>query len=120
MENEKDNKYYICHYCCDYMTPSRKDMKKHFNRKKNCKCLSLLSYDDAKILTLSKQFILLCDIKKLLINDKNYIVQNYTKEVNIIPINFIQNNIEQINKNEENEVDEENELNEDEEKEKKN
>jgi hypothetical protein len=71
------------------MTPSRKDMKKHFNRKKTCKCLSLLSYNDAKTLTLNKQFILLCNIKKLLINDIHYIVTHYINEVNIISENFI-------------------------------
>ncbi len=97
-----DNKYYICHYCCDYMTKNRKDMKKHFQRKNNCKCLSLFSYDEAKLLTLSKTFIFLFDPSKLNISELNYIINNYTKEMNLVNNDFIQNNY--INKNISNDI----------------
>ena len=47
-KNEDIKTLYICHYCIDYKTTQRKDMVKHFERKKKCKCNTILSYEEAK------------------------------------------------------------------------
>ncbi len=84
----KEVKSYICHYCATYITPSRKDIKNHFERKNKCQCMTLFSYDEAKILSLSKQFVFDKGIKKLLTNDLIYIINNYNESVNYISQNY--------------------------------
>ncbi len=83
-----ENQLYICHYCVKYTTWNRKDMKKHFNRKKECKCMNLLSYEKAKELTLSKKFIFSFDYQNLLFEDYKYIITFYTDKINFIDKNF--------------------------------
>lgn len=79
---------YICHYCIEYMTDNRGDMKKHFLRKNKCKCLTTLSYENAKDLTLGKSFLFTFDRSLLNINDYIFIVTYYNNIRNIININF--------------------------------
>jgi hypothetical protein len=122
---------YICHYCVDYKTPSKMDMKKHFNKKKACHCMNLLPYEKAKLLTLSKKFIFTFDYSKLLKDDFLYIVKNFNCYENKIDENFYKTkpvkndflNLILKNKEEEEEIDSQeimdllsinNELNEDE------
>ena len=81
---------YICHYCIDYKTPSKMDMKKHFERKKECHCMNLVSYENAKILTLSKKFIFSFDYTKLLKDDFLYIIKNFNGYDNKIDEDFYQ------------------------------
>lgn len=80
--------YYICHYCSDYMTDSRGDMKKHFSRKIKCYCLTIIPYENAKDLTLNKKFNLKLNISKLEKNDKLFIINNYNDKYNVIDENF--------------------------------
>jgi hypothetical protein len=79
---------YICHYCVEYKTPSKMDMKKHFNKKKECHCMNLLSYEKAKLLTLSKKFIFTFDYSQLLKDDFLYIIKNFNCYENRIDENF--------------------------------
>ena len=81
---------YICHYCVEYKTPSKMDMKKHFERKKECHCMNLVSYENAKILTLSKKFIFSFDYTKLLKDDFLYIIKNFNGYDNKIDEDFYQ------------------------------
>jgi hypothetical protein len=116
--------YYICHYCSDYMTDSRGDMKKHFSRKIKCYCLTIIPYENAKDLTLNKKFNLKLNISKLEKNDKLFIINNYNDKYNVIDENFkhIKNNKEPNNKkynndkNDEDENDKENDSDKDENK----
>ncbi len=116
---------YICHYCIDYKTKSKKDMDKHFNRKNKCNCNTILSYDECKTLTLNKKYYFCFDHRKLIRNDfikiinlyvnkENYIYENYD-DINIIKLcnNFT------YNKNNLSEEDSDNELEEKEEKDEK-
>ncbi len=117
MENEE---IYICHYCVKYNTNNRCDMKKHFTRKNKCKCVTTLSYEDARDLTLGKTFIFKFNKSLLNFDDYLFIVNNFNHINNIINNDFrkeIKNKIKNIeydlNENElnENELNE-NELNE--------
>ena len=97
--------YYICHYCADYMTDSRGDMKKHFSRKIKCYCLTIIPYENAKDLTLNKKFNVKMNISKLEKNDKLFIINNYNDKYNVIDENFkykkdIKNNNDQDNNDE--------------------
>ncbi len=80
--------FYICHYCADYKTPSKMDMKKHFQKKKECQCMNILSYEKAKLLTLSKKFIFSFDYTRLIKDDFLYIVKNFNSFENKIDENF--------------------------------
>jgi hypothetical protein len=66
------------------------DMKKHFERKKECHCMNLVSYENAKILTLSKKFIFSFDYTKLLKDDFLYIIKNFNGYDNKIDEDFYQ------------------------------
>ncbi len=90
--------YHICHYCCDYITPYKKNIIYHFNKKNKCSCLTLLSYENAKDLSISKKFILNIDISTVNKEDILYIVNKYSSNLNIINKDFKKNN----NKNENN------------------
>ncbi len=79
---------YICHYCVDYKTSSKMDMKKHFDRKKKCQCMNLVSYENAKLLTLSKKFHFTFDYTHLLKDDFLYIIKNFNCYENVIHENF--------------------------------
>ncbi len=105
--NEK-NLYYICHYCVEYKTSIRKDMVKHFNRKIKCNCNSIISYENAKILTLSKKYYFYININNLSNNDLLFIVNHYNETNNHIYSNFKNIDLKILN-NEENEENEENE-----------
>jgi hypothetical protein len=84
--------FYICHYCASYITSSRKDIKNHFERKNICKCMTLYSYEESKILSLSKKFIILVDIDKLILDDYLYIINNYNNKKNYILPHFKEDN----------------------------
>ncbi len=88
--NEKCKElYYICHYCVDYKTQNRKDMVKHVNRKINCKCNNpILSYEDAKLLTLSKRFYFHINIDELMRNELLFIINHYCNQENHIYSNY--------------------------------
>ncbi len=103
-------KVFICHHCCDYVTNNKKDMKKHFQRKNQCKCNTLNTYEDAQILSTIKLFIFDFDYTKLIHDDFIYIINNYNDDENIINKNFYKKN--KIIKNKINEN--ENEINKDE------
>ncbi len=81
-------KLYICHYCIDYKTGQRKDMIKHFDRKKSCKCNTLLSYEEAKEKTLYKKFYFYFDFHQLIRNDFIQIVSFYNEKENYIYDNY--------------------------------
>jgi hypothetical protein len=80
--------YHICHYCCDYITPYKKNITYHFEKKHKCNCSTLLSYDDAKILSISKRYNIHFDISKLIKDDFIYIVNHYTNQLNYIYEDF--------------------------------
>jgi hypothetical protein len=108
----KSKTYYICHYCVDYITVNLKDIKKHVNRKNKCKCSTLLSFDEASLLSINKKFIFLFDNCELIRDDYIFIVKNYTNNKNIIKKDFknienYQNNIEEKNEEDNNNNDEE-------------
>ncbi len=79
---------YICHYCMDYITINLKDIKKHVNRKNKCKCNTLLSYEEASLLSVTKKFIFLFDPIELIKDDYIFIIKNYTNDKNIIYKDF--------------------------------
>ncbi len=85
-------KVFICHYCCSYITDNKKDMKKHFKRKNQCKCMTLHTYENAEILSTTKLFIFEFDYTQLLEDDFIYIINNFYNTENIISINFKINN----------------------------
>lgn len=80
--------YHICHYCYKYTTRFDADIRTHFSRKNRCKCMSLMSYDEAKDISIKKKFIFNIDITQLTTNDLQYIVQNSHNTVNIIDETF--------------------------------
>ncbi len=84
--------YYICHYCMDYRTDVKGDMKKHFSRKNKCKCMTTISYEMAKELTLNKVFEFTFDNSNLLMNDIIFIVNNFNEKHNIINKKFKKHN----------------------------
>ena len=70
---------YICHYCIDYKTSSRKDMVRHFNRKNICKCNNPLnSYNDCKYLSLSKKYYFYFNFNNLFRSDFINIINYFT------------------------------------------
>ncbi len=84
---------YICHYCIEYKTSSLSDLTRHFKRKNKCKCSTIMSYDDCKILSKNKKYEFTFDTNNLSKNDYIYIITHYTDENNIIQKNFKLNNI---------------------------
>ena len=60
--------------------------------------MTLYSYEEAKILSLSKKFIILVDIEKLIIDDFLYIINNYNNKKNYILPHFKEDNIKEISK----------------------
>ncbi len=78
----------ICHYCLDYTTPSRSDMRKHYLRKNKCKCFTTISYEDAKNLTFNKNFIFTFNPKNLSKSDFSFITTYYNNNQNTIHKNF--------------------------------
>ncbi len=93
----KNKLIYICHYCVKYVTQNRKDMVKHCNRKNICTKYNEIFYEDSKILTLSKRFYFHFNMVNITINDLLFIVKNYTNEENYIYINY--NEINKVNDN---------------------
>lgn len=83
-----EENYYICHYCIDYMTTSKCDMRKHFKRKIKCNCLTTLLYEDAKVLTLNKGYNFNFNKNKLLTNDIIFIITHFTNKHNEINENY--------------------------------
>ncbi len=102
MNNELQ--YYICHYCCDYITPYKKNIIYHFSKKKKCSCLTLLSHENAKDLSISKKFIINFDTSTLIKDDILYIVNKYSDSTNIINKDFKKNNQIKNNQIKNNEV----------------
>ncbi len=90
--------YHICHYCCNYITPYKKNIIYHFSKKKKCSCLTLLSHENAKDLSILKKFIINFDISSLTKDDILYIVNKYSGSLNIINKDFKKSN--QIKNNE--------------------
>ncbi len=84
---------YICHYCIEYKTSSLSDLTRHFKRKNKCKCSTIMSYDDCKVLSKNKKYEFTFDTNNLSKNDYIYIITHYTDENNIIQKNFKLNNI---------------------------
>jgi hypothetical protein len=80
--------YYICHYCFIYITINKSDIKKHFNKKKKCKCLTTTSYEDCKNLSINKKFICNFDIDNLSQSDLQYICIHYNDLENMIDLNY--------------------------------
>jgi hypothetical protein len=102
--------FYICHYCIDHRTPNRKDMIKHLNRKNNCKCNNpIVSYETAKLLTLSKKYYFHININELMRNDLLFIINHYCYEENHIYDNYYQSIMNNINSNKKEEIKEEEE-----------
>jgi len=80
---------YICHYCIDYKTSQRKDMIKHFERKKKCICNNpTLSYEEAKELTLYKKYYFYFDYSQLLRDNFIKIINFYNEKNNFIYNNY--------------------------------
>ncbi len=90
--------YHICHYCCNYITPYKKNIIYHFSKKKKCSCLTLLSHENAKDLSILKKFIINFDTSTLTKDDILYIVNKYSGILNIINKDFKKSN--QIKNNE--------------------
>ncbi len=115
------HKVYICHNCCNYVTDNKKDMKKHFQRKNKCNCMTLYKYEEAELLSSTKKFIFDFDYTKLIHDDYIYIINNYYDNENIIKNDFkknillneikINNDKEDINQNKKEKEDKNNEEN---------
>ncbi len=86
-----DKGYYICHYCCEYISLAKYDMTRHFNRKNKCKCFSLYSYECAEKLSLTKKFYFHMDMDKLIHDDYIFIMNNYNLPKNDIYEDFRKN-----------------------------
>ncbi len=84
-----EHKLYICHYCATYKTFHRGDIIRHFTRQHSCKCNTLISYNDAKILSPEKVFIFDFDYTTLLLSDMIYIINNYVEKINYIHKKFV-------------------------------
>ncbi len=106
VKNNHDNlvyKVFICHYCCNYLTNNKKDMKKHFQRINKCIHITLYNYEEALLLSSTKIFIFDFDYTELIQDDYIYIVNNYNDRENIINKNFYKKNEKneyEINQNE--------------------
>ncbi len=98
MDN-KNKTYYICHYCNDYITVYLKDIKKHINRKNKCKCCTLLSFEQASLLSVTKKFTFTFNINELIKDDFIFIATNYCNIKNIINKNFKQEIFNNLIKN---------------------
>ncbi len=96
--SKQEHKIYICHHCMTYCTYHRRDIVRHFDRKNKCKCNTLISYDQCKILSCQKIFIFDFNYLLLLNNDIIFIVNNYVEKINYIHKNFMDIDIK-INKN---------------------
>ncbi len=79
---------YICHYCINYKTTSISDLNKHFKRKKQCECSSLITYEKAETLSKSKKYIFNFNTDNLTKEDYLYIITHYTNQTNIINYDF--------------------------------
>ncbi len=97
--NNKYKTYYICHYCIDYKTINLKDIKKHVNRKNKCKCCTLLSFEQASLLSVTKKFIFTFNINELIKDDLIFIITNYCEQKNMIYKNFKQDIFNNLLKN---------------------
>ncbi len=78
---------YICHYCCDYYTNNKTDLRRHYERMRKCNCNNLLtSYENSCFLSLNKRFIFDKDFnfKNFKRDDILFIITNYTDDVNYI------------------------------------
>ncbi len=83
-----ERELHICHYCVTYKSSSKTSMKKHFEKKKECNKANEISYEKAKLVSLSKKFIFTFDYSNLLKDDFLYIVTNFNCCENIINKNF--------------------------------
>ncbi len=89
-----DKTFYICHYCNDYKTIKKHDMKKHLIRKKKCIMFSsLYDFEKASQLSLCKTYTFLFETDKLEKKDYAFIISNYTNIHNEITENYTDNNI---------------------------
>ncbi len=89
---------YICYYCLDYVTDLSSNMTKYFQRKNKCKCSTLISYEEAEILSKKNKYIFNINTDSLSKDDYLYIVNHYYDEKNVINENFRKNSKQ--NKNE--------------------
>ena len=78
---------YVCHYCVEYNTSSLSDMIKHFKRKTKCKCSTINSYEESKILSKNK-YEFTFDTSNLTKNEYLYIITHYSEKYNTIHKNF--------------------------------
>ncbi len=79
---------YICHYCFDYTSNSRSDMRKHFMRKNKCNCFTTISYEESRILTMNKLFLFSFSPVNLTKTDYSFICTHSNNKKNIINKNF--------------------------------
>ncbi len=98
-ENENWNQtIYICHYCLNYTSLYKSDMKRHLHKKNKCKFYSATySFEDAMDLSLCRTYTFSFDYTHFEQKEFAFIVSHYTNVNNFISEDFI--NEEKIQKN---------------------
>ncbi len=90
-------KFYICHYCCEYITENNQDMKRHFKRKHKCDQKRIIDYNIARELSVHKKFHIDFDHTQLTSNYLIYITHKYKLFDNYISTNFLVDEVQNIN-----------------------
>ncbi len=88
--------YYICHYCFIYITFNTTDIRRHFDRKRKCKCFTLIPYEECEKLSVNRKYIFSFDIETLTQDDLIFITTHYTNSENLINQNFRKINIQDV------------------------
>lgn len=89
MQN-KENTYYICHFCVLYKTRFKCDMKRHFNKSSRCtRCYSIdITRDEALTLSIKRKYIFNTPIENLWMNNYIDILHYFVDHVNVIDDNY--------------------------------
>ncbi len=90
-------KFFICHYCCDYLSGNHGDMKKHFKRKNKCVPKRDIEYSVARKLSVHKKFYIDFDHTRLTSDYLIYITHKYKLFENYISNNFLTDEVSRIN-----------------------
>ncbi len=84
----KNNCLHICHYCLNYRTYRKNDVKKHYEKKKQCQLNYIpnknLTFEEAYLLSINKRYYINFDHTNFTLEDYVFLINYYQEEFNFI------------------------------------
>ncbi len=84
----KNNCLHICHYCLNYKTYRKNDIKKHYEKNKKCQLNyipdKMITFEEAFQLSQNKRYYFNFDNTNFTIDDYAFLVTHYKEEFNLI------------------------------------